>query len=168
MKSIFVVIMSSFLMSCATPNDPNYDPSSCSYDGGRARGYNDARAQKRMDLKFVQYCGFKKEDTRAGYTEGYEDFNKNKGNETAGSTSNQSESININIGGVQSIFGGGSGSSGSGSQNPQQYFCKVRAFSREYEAFGPTRLEARKKVMDACKQKHHPMHCDDPSCRENR
>lgn len=52
--------------------------------------------------------------------------------------------------------------------NDKKWFCEIRAFMKEYKAYGPTELEARQSAKSQCTSDNHEMHCKDIKCQENR
>lgn len=52
--------------------------------------------------------------------------------------------------------------------NPKAYLCETTAFSKTYQAFGPTRLEAETEVKQQCIGEHGEMFCRKIECRANQ
>ncbi|MEW6058063.1 MAG: hypothetical protein AB1540_15760 [Bdellovibrionota bacterium] len=186
--SLALSVISLAVLSCAQPqvqpeHDDQFDADLCSEQMGYERGMNDGRSGKTMSSKFTLRC---REDLRAsaqkGYREGYQEGSKvfqeeqknrrdrqppvvgwpNPTGTGTTTTGSGRPSININIGGSQNTV-----PAAATSSNPRAYFCKVRAFTTDFEDFGTTKLEAQKKVQGACATRYHRMHCEDVECQVN-
>ncbi|GEM_PF-620872 len=174
------------LASCASaPEKRNrtFDPDTCNKNAGYEAGYNDGLDDLAMDTAFTHRC---REDLReatfSGYKAGYEvgkkellerrekiekawaaeqaEREKREREEAARQSRDANTNVNINIGGNQST--------GAGVYYAKNYFCTISIFTKEYEAFGPTELEARRNVMNECKKHNHAMHCDEVECQRNQ
>lgn len=49
--------------------------------------------------------------------------------------------------------------------SPNRWYCEASAFTKKYDSFGPTELEAKVAVKKKCGAENHSMHCE-PVCQE--
>jgi hypothetical protein len=156
MKTFSLLILTSalFLVSCASMQQAWVDQN-CQQEAAYEKGMNDARSGAPMNSQNFAACPVEGRNVvLAGYNQGY----------TAGLSSVQQTTtgappafINVNLGGspAQDI-------------NPRAWYCKMKAFTDEFESFAPTQLEAINRVTDQCRAKYDPMFCKDSACRLNQ
>jgi hypothetical protein len=165
------------LFSCATPEQLD---AFCTKDAAFTEGLNDAQSGEAMNyMQYSQCRAERREIAISGYKEGYlkgKELNQPKApvvvSQPAPQTQNSGISIGIGRNGIQINTGGNTPAQNPapGAQsavNPKAWYCQAEAFTKKYDAFGPTQLEAKKTVMDQCIRDHHEMHCK-ASCKPNQ
>jgi hypothetical protein len=153
---LFLVLISALsLTSCASMQQAWVDQN-CQREAAYEKGMNDARSGAPMNSQYVASCPVEGHDViLAGYNEGY---NSGLGSVQQTTTTGAPPAfINVNIGGTP-----------AGSINPRAWYCKIKAFTEEFEAFAPTQLEAVHQVTAQCRVKYDPMFCKESSCRLNQ
>jgi hypothetical protein len=181
MKALFAALL--LLSACSTlpARERDFDPALCNRNAAYEAGFNDGNDGREMGSTFLHRC---REDLRAqgqeGYMTGYESGRKryeeriremNARQQTDSATPatppTPPSSVNTHVNHGVEINIGGARDSSHGA-NPRAWYCNVNAFMDEFEAFGPTQLEARQLAIQQCVGKHHAMHCKDAKCQLNQ
>lgn len=184
--TVFLLLTSS-IIGCASFQEA-HDASmraNCRYDVAYTQGFEDGKNNRSSRIEEFGYCPMNTAEATRGYREGFE-----KGfaltqpqtvvapsNPTSAPQQNNGTQINIGIGGV-TIGSGNSttpqpapGSPEVIKPNPKAYYCKITAFAKTFESFGPTLLEAKLNVLSDCKKNYSPMFCQDNQdliCQKNQ
>ena len=151
MMKLLQIIFLSTLFSCAQM-EQDFVNHTCNYDAAYEAGHNDSRELKKLNTSQYQNCPEeKRKDAINGYKEGY----------AKGKPLIEKSGASIQIGGTTINI--------PGKKNNKAYFCELSAFTDNFEAFGPTQLEATMNVVKLCRAKHNEMHCDkdEVECRVN-
>jgi hypothetical protein len=53
------------------------------------------------------------------------------------------------------------------TENPKKWFCEMKAFTKTFKAFGPTKIETTQIVKDQCIKEYSEITCKEPTCQEN-
>lgn len=138
----------------------------CSADSAYEQGMNDSREGKRMDSSFARICDAPaRTQVTAAYRDGYTTGAKAV-TPTLAQPVGQSPVpgsvplIQVNL--------GGSAPAQPAAPHPRAFFCKVGAFTRTFESFGPTELEAKHSAVAACTAQYNRIHCESVSCQPNQ
>lgn len=168
------------LSACSTlpARDRDFDPALCNRNAAYEAGFNDGNDGRAMGSAFLNRC---REDLRGqgqeGYLSGYESGRKRleermremnaRNQHDAATPPVPPTSVNTHVNnGIEINIGGSRSNPPVG--NPKAWYCNIRAFMDEFEAFGPTQIEARQLTIQQCVGKHHEMHCRDVKCQLNQ
>ncbi len=161
-RLVLLAGLSVFVSSCASMMK-DWQDTNCNYDAAYAAGMQEYQNGAQQKTNQYAACeGPSRNEALKGYREGYAKAMESDGSRSApvGGGGNRG-GININIGGHQTV-------GGADPRAARRFFCEVSAFTNHYEAFGPTRLEARQAAENQCKTQNNAMHCQNVNCRENR
>lgn len=144
----FVVVLALSLSACAGVPQTSGIVMDCDSTTAYERGFNEARNGKPMDSSFTRVCDpFARDSVSASYRQGFE-----KGM----SLTQPTTIVPVPMGSPQP------------ASADRAYYCQAKAFTDHFEAFGPTQLEATKRVQAACRVKFHEMHCEAVQCQKNQ
>lgn len=140
MKYLFFCFI---FISCAQMQQ-NFIKNYCHYEGAYSLGLNDQQNGHEMLVQRLSSCPEEShKEALKGYKEGY-----------TKSLTESNKETNIYI--------------GNRSNYRKRYFCKSKAFTETYSAFGPTKLEAKELALARCSKNHHKMHCKILKCEINK
>jgi hypothetical protein len=80
---------------------------------------------------------------------------------------NVNNGVQINIGGPAPLPGDDRDDLPA-TKAGRAWYCSVHVFGNDFDAFGPTQLEARQMTIQNCMQQYHPMHCREVKCQPNK
>ncbi len=169
------------LSACATlpARERGFDPALCNKHASYEAGFNDGEEGRAMGSDYAYRC---REDLRAqaqeGYREGYaggrkrldervKEMNAQNRPQTQPLTTATPVPVSTNSGTQININFGQQGAAAP-TANPKAWYCTSEAFMQNFQAFGPTEIEARQATQQACQQKYHAMHCKEVHCQPNR
>ena len=159
----------------------SFDPNLCNHGAAYEAGFNDGQDGRAMGLSFLDGC---REDLRAqgqegyrtGYDSGWKRFEQRMKEQQSLDHSREHMDeqppappagvVNTNNGIQINIGNGGPG--GVPQANPRAWYCTIHAFTSDFEAYGPTHLEAQQLATQNCVRQYHPMHCQEVKCQQNQ
>ena len=153
---ITAICMFGLMGACASMQEA-WVNETCNFSGAYAVGINDQQEGTPMTPSQFYSCPSR---TRAkvgrGYRKGYYDSLKTQ------KVSHSGEST------VDVFMDGPTLRLSQNRKQKRSYYCRTEAFTDEYEAFGRTLMQARRRVLTQCTYKHNKMFCKNMSCQIHR